>query len=230
MWTPVVFQPIADLPAQFAVTQPNFNAYALGWDITDYRGTKVVMHTGAVFGFLSAVVMIPDRQVGFTLLINSEDGWIIRGLIDELLDHYLGAPPAGWPEKYAAFAAARTAAAVRSLAATPAAATTAGPSLPLPRYAGAYVDPWYGRVTVGTAPGGLTIDFTSTPRMRGRLEHFQYDSFVTHFDDPAIEPAYVTFAIDEAGRVAHVTLKPVSPLADFSYDYQDLQLTPAKVP
>jgi hypothetical protein len=28
------------------------------------------------------------------------------------------------------------------------------------------------------------------------------------------------------GQVEHVTLKAVSPLADFSYDYQDLSFTP----
>jgi hypothetical protein len=62
--------------------------------------------------------------------------------------------------------------------------------------------------------------------MGGRLEHWQYDSFITRFDDKSIEPAYVTFALDADGHVARVTLKPVSPLADFSYDYQDLDFTP----
>jgi hypothetical protein len=40
-----------------------------------------------------------------------------------------------------------------------------------------------------------------------------------------IEPAYVTFSIDADGKVDHVTMKPVSPAADFSFDYQDLLFT-----
>ena len=36
-------------------------------------------------------------------------------------------------------------------------------------YAGRYRDPWYGDVVIGSAATGLTIDFTSTPRMAGRL-------------------------------------------------------------
>ena len=69
-----------------------FNTYALGWDVRDYRGAKIVWHGGAVFGFLTAVVLIPEKHVGFSIEINSEDGEIIIGLMFEMLDHYLGQP------------------------------------------------------------------------------------------------------------------------------------------
>jgi hypothetical protein len=36
----------------------------------------------------------------------------------------------------------------------------------------------------------------------------------------------VTFGLDANGKVERVTMKPVSPIADFSYDYQDLLFTP----
>jgi hypothetical protein len=80
---------------------------------------------------------------------------------------------------------------------------------------------------VSAAKGALSIDFLSTPRMTGALEHWQYDSFVTRFTDRTIEPAYVTFGLDAQGHVATVTMKPVSPVADFSFDYQDLAFMPA---
>jgi hypothetical protein len=38
----------------------------------------------------------------------------------------------------------------------------------------------------------------------------------------------VTFSLDADGKVDRVTMKPVSPIADFSYDYQDLLFTPVK--
>jgi hypothetical protein len=72
----------------------------------------------------------------------------------------------------------------------------------------------------------LRIDFRTTPRMTGKLVHWQYDSFVTRFDDKAIEPAYVTFSLDADGKVARVSMKAESPIADFSYDYRDLDLRP----
>ena len=90
MWTPVVLQPVRPRTGVLKPTQPMFNTYALGWDVRDYRGAKIVWHGGAVFGFLTAVVLIPEKHVGFSIEINSEDGEIIIGLMYELLDHYLG--------------------------------------------------------------------------------------------------------------------------------------------
>ena len=227
MWKPTVLQPVAQRTGALAPTQPMFSTYALGWDVQDYRGHKIVWHGGAVFGFLTAVVLIPEKQVGFSIEINSEDGAIILGLMYELLDHYLGLPKDSWPEKITADRRQRVQEALKmyqSAAATPA---KVGPSLPLERYMGTYADPWYGNIEVAQANGGLTIDFKSTPRMGGALEHWQYDSFITRFDDKTIEPAYVTFGLNADGKVERITMKAVSPLADFSYDYQDLSFTPS---
>ncbi len=228
MWTPVVLQPVRDPPPSLAATKPNFATYALGWDVRDYRGAKIVSHGGAVFGFLSTVVLIPEKNVGFSILINSEDGHLIRGLMYELMDHYLGLPRTDWPERYAAVSRARVEAGLKALGTAQARPAKVGPSLPIPRYAGSYVDPWYGTIDVRQVGRRLSIDFKSTPRMSGPLEHYQYDTFITRFTDKAIEPAYVTFGLDADGKVERVTMKPVSPLADFSYDYQDLLFTPAK--
>jgi hypothetical protein len=38
----------------------------------------------------------------------------------------------------------------------------------------------------------------------------------------------VTFSLDAEGKVDRITMKAVSPIADFSYDYQDLLFTPVK--
>ena len=230
MWKPVTIQPIAPAPAELAGTQATFEDYALGWEVRDYAGARIVWHTGAVFGFITVVVLIPEKQVGFAIMLNSEDGQVPVGLMYELLDHYLGRPAQDWPARFAAYRAGRLAAAAATVTAKSTTPAKVGPSLPLARYAGSYADPWYGKVVVAADATGLTIDFTTTPRMTGRLEHWQYDSFVARFDDPGIEPAYVTFGLDADGKVERVTMKPVSPTADFSFDYQDLQLTPSVEP
>ena len=36
----------------------------------------------------------------------------------------------------------------------------------------------------------------------------------------------MTFSLDAEGAVDRVTMKPLSPIADFSYDYQDLLFRP----
>lgn len=226
MWKPVLLQPIAPRPDYLKPTQPMFYTYALGWDVQDYHGARIVWHGGAVFGYLSAVVLIPEKNIGFSIEVNSEDGDVVRGLMYELLDHYLGQPKGNWPEKLARFKAERAADALKLARATAATPAKVGPSLALDRYAGTYRDPWYGDIAVARSGDGLTIDFKSTPRMSGKLEHYQYDTFVTRLDDKTLEPAYVTFALDADGKISRVTMKAVSPLADFSYDYQDLLFEP----
>lgn len=228
MWTPVTPMPVTELPDSLKPAQPTQQAYALGWQVQDYRGHRIIQHSGGVFGSITRVVMIPDRNVGFAIMMNSEDSGMILGLTYDLLDHYLDQPDFDWTTKWQDWFEARLQGGKEYLEQAKASPVDVGPSLDPARYAGRYRDAWYGDVVIGTTPEGLTIDFTTTPKMAGRLEHWQYDSFVTEFDDPAIEPAYVTFALDADGKVTGVTMKPVSVIADFSWDYQDLDLKPVE--
>lgn len=228
MWKPEILQPIQQEPEALKDTQPLFDSYAFGWEVRDYHGARIVWHSGAVLGFQSVVVLIPEKDVGFAVEINSEDSEILMGIMYDLLDYYLDRPAQDWPSKFAAYKQDRLAAATKALSAKAAAPARVGPSLPPDRYTGTYADPWYGDIRVDRTDQGLAIDFRSTPRMSGPLEHWQYDTFIARFTDKTIEPAYVTFGIDEDGHVAGVTMKPVSPLADFSYDYQDLHFTPLR--
>jgi len=43
-----------------------------------------------------------------------------------------------------------------------------------------------------------------------------------------VEDAFITFSLKPDGAIDHFTMVPVSPLADFSFDYQDLYCTPQK--
>jgi CubicO group peptidase (beta-lactamase class C family) len=227
MWAPVTPMPISPMPAPVEAATPGFDAYALGWEVRDYKGAKIVWHAGGLFGFTTVVVMIPERNVGFAIAINSEEIEPRYGLMYELIDHYLGLPKQDWPSKFGEYRRSRIAAAEAAVKQQAAAPAKIGPSLPRARYAGSYTDPWYGMLKVRSDAKGLTVDFTTTPGMTGRLTHYQYDTFVAKFDDAGIEPAYLTFGLDADGKVARITTKPVSPIADFSFDYQDLLFMPA---
>jgi len=227
MWTPEVIQPIRHFPPEFAATEPTVDLYALGWDITDYRGAKMIEHGGAVLGSQAEVVLLPDKNIGIFIAANSEDGEIILGLRDELLDHYLGKPQNHWPEKFHDYKMNKLNQAAKMVQTAQAAPAKVGPSLPLDHYVGDYTDPWYGTIKVRQSGDSLTIDFPHSSGMEGPLTHYQYDTFKTNPKLDWVEPAYVSFSIDANGKVDRVTMKPVSPTADFSWDYQDLSFTPA---
>jgi hypothetical protein len=99
--------------------------------------------------------------------------------------------------------------------------------LPIEKYAGMYSDAWYGPVTIRQESGGLTISFDHTPSMVGDLQHWQYDTFKAHWRNRTIEDAFITFSLRPDGGIETARMAAVSPLADFSFDYQDLLLTPA---
>jgi CubicO group peptidase (beta-lactamase class C family) len=227
MWRPVVNIPISLYPGAVARATPQFLSYALGWEISDYRGHRIVSHSGAAAGSLSLVVLIPDLDVGFVILQNSEDTEARLALQYELLDHYLQQPEYDWAGAWSAVARAQRQAAVEAVRSATTKRAAVGPSLPLGRYAGDYVDAWYGAMSITQAEGRLVMDFKHSPGMIGDLEHWQYDTFRVTWRDPLAEPAYVTFALGPDAKVERISMRAASPIADFSWDYQDLDFRPA---
>lgn len=207
---------------------PNFQSYGLGWFVSDYKGRKVVTHAGGTIGGVSLVTILPDQGVGFVILTNFEEVEFLRALNLTLLDHFIGAPAVDWIEKAYVFDQAEKAEAVRRAAEVAQAnpARGSGPSLPLSRYAGRYRDPWYGTMTITQGAAGLRMSLDGSPRLKGALEHVGGDIFRTRYDERGLEDAYLTFALTPDGGIDQVKLKAVSPMADFSYNYKDLQFTP----
>ncbi len=228
LWMPQTVIPIEAAPKPVALIQPSFEDYGLGFFIQDYRGHKIITHSGGVLGGLSAVVVVPEKDVAFAIMINSEDSGARWSVFYHLLDEYLGLPQQDWPSLFKQAFDQIHADALGALEARQhAVAANRGPSLALAAYAGVYKDPWYGTVTIssGTA-GALNIKFDATPGMEGSLEHVQYDTFRTRWTDRDIEDAYLTFDLTSQGGIERIRMQAVSPAADFSFDYQDLNFEP----
>ncbi len=101
------------------------------------------------------------------------------------------------------------------------------PSLPLAKYAGGYRDAWYGDVAITAEGGKLILRFSHSPQLTGELEHWQQDTFIARWQDRTLNAdAWVTFALTPDGGIDQIKLSPLSPLTDFSFDFQDLLLKP----
>jgi CubicO group peptidase (beta-lactamase class C family) len=232
MWTPQTLLPIAPAPQRLELAKAHFRAYALGWGLSDYRGQMILSHGGGVPGMVTLFVLIPERHVAFALFTNAEEPGALSSMQYRLLDHYLGLKSPDWITAVNETFKERLAKAQEQLTARkeegkdePA---SKGPSLPVEKYAGRYRDAWYGTVTIERAGDGMNIRFDHTPSMNGKLEHVRYDTFRTRWKDRSIEDAYVTFALNPDGSIERMTMKAISPLADFSYDFQDLMFVPER--
>jgi hypothetical protein len=230
--TMVTPMPNNEPPPELAPIKAGFNGYALGLSVRDYRGHKLVAHTGGLPGYFSRVAMIPDQRLGLAVLTNQESGEAFESIALHVLDHYLGAPAFDWIDgfqKLKSRSAADAAAGERSASAARNAASK--PSLPLAKYAGTYRDAWYGdvEITPGSTErnGALAIRFTRTPLLTGTLEHWQNDTFIARWTDRELRAdAYVTFALNPDGTIDQAKMRAVSPETDFSFDFHDLLLKP----
>ena len=231
MWTPVVVVPSTEfkLPASMSAMQPDLQTYALGWFVEEYRGHRIVEHSGAVLGALAMQYLIPEKNVGVSVTINSEDSVARRAVVFHLLDYYLGLKPTEWIGTLKAAREGMVAETVAALKKLPRPNMTGGapPPLPLSAYAGKYEDPWYGSMTIkDRGDGKLWIAFDRTPGMEGALTPISGNQFRTYWTDKGIEDAYVDFAVN-GKTITSIAMKAISPLADFSFDYQDLHFKPA---
>ncbi|PYP18687.1 MAG: serine hydrolase [Gemmatimonadetes bacterium] len=226
MWAGQTILPIGDPPSPLAALRPSFSEYGLGWFLRDYRGRKLVGHTGGLAGMTSQVMLVPSERLGLVVLTNGESS-LMTALAYRLLDTFFGAPPTDW---VAAFAQAerleRTQADSIVRARSSSRDSLAGPSLPVARYAGTYRDELYGDAAIALEQDRLVLRFRHSPAFVGDLEHWQYDTFIARWRTAHIEDAYVTFALRPDGSVEQFKMEAVSPLADFSFDYQDLLFKP----
>jgi CubicO group peptidase (beta-lactamase class C family) len=230
MWSGNTIIPIRDLPkgapAAFRTVQPNFSTYGLGWGLRDYRGLELVGHTGALAGYVSRTVLVPDLNLGVVILTNQEENAAHGAIANTVVDHYLGAPSVDWVAAFRDLAAIeRAEGEAEAKAAAGRRAANSKPSLPLAAYAGRYRDPWYGDILVEHQDGKLTIQFSHSKQLGGTLEHWHYDTFVARWRDRTLfADAYVTFSLKPDGSIQGAKMQPVSPLTDFSFDFQDLAL------
>ncbi|WP_046656825.1 serine hydrolase [Lysobacter capsici] len=234
MWSVVTPMPIAE-PAvpELAPVKPNFSGYGEGWQLTDYRGKKLVWHTGGWPGMVSRVTLVPEHKLGVVVLTNAELGGAFQAVTMRALDAYLGAPKTDWNAAYgAALAKSRGKADEDWNQHLKARDATSKPSLPLSGYAGTYRDPWYGDVYVEAAAGGkLRLRFGRTKDLIGELSPWQHDTFVVRWDQRWLNAdAFVNFSLTPDGKVREVRMEAISPLTDFSFDFQDLRLTPVAKP
>nr|WP_236726955.1 serine hydrolase [Xanthomonas cannabis] len=231
MWSMIT--PIAvAAPAvpELAGAQPNFAGYGEGWSLSDYRGHRLVWHTGGWPGMVSRLTLVPDQKLGVVVLTNQEVGAAFNAVTLQVLDAFLQVPPTDWTGAYAkAVAKAGSEADTSWKAHQDARAARSTPSLPLRGYAATYRDPWYGDVVIRQDGKRLRLQFTKTAQLVGTLEHWQHDSFIVRWDDRSLNAdAFVNFALTPDGAVREMRMQAISPLTDFSFDFQDLLLTPVQ--
>jgi CubicO group peptidase (beta-lactamase class C family) len=231
LWTAQTPMRTGEPNAKLAGTRANFAAYGLGFQLRDYHGRLLALHSGALQGFYSKVVLVPEEKLGIAILTNAESGGSLNALQWQLLGRlvdkddksdWIGAVSAVEEEMHAKEKA-------RLAKAGAARSAKSQPSLPRSAYDGDYQDPWYGIASIKHVGGRQVLSLSRTPDLTGELEHYQHDTFIVRWKERNFNAdAYVTFALNPDGSIERMKMQPISTETDFSYDFQDLSFTPVK--
>jgi len=195
--SPQTIIPITDKSAP----ETNLLTYAMGWNVSDYRGALLVSHGGALNGFRSQVALLPKQNAGVVLLTNAGRGYSIIALRNAILDQLLQSPTRDWSAYFmeiekraneAEDAAHRERAAKRH--------PNTKPSHDLAAYAGTYSNAGFGDAVIAVEHDALVLHWN---RLTVPLQHYHYDTF-TAFSDDIDEQ--VEFFLGADGEVARLTL------------------------
>lgn len=197
----------------------HFAAYGYGWRLSDFDGEFKVSHTGTLMGMYSLTTLLPERKVGFVVLINGDAG-DARSVFDQMLTQRYTQPRSERGVAWYADAIEREAAAPAASRAPDTSARRPATADELRGRLGVYRDPWFGEV--GLCARGGEVEFASrkSPLMTGKIVRVGPRLLVDWDAEEVDAEAWIDFAA--AAEPAAFSMSKLDPDADFSYDYEDL--------
>ena len=223
MWKPRTPMPISAQRKRWDNT--HYYAYAYGFRVADADGAWTVSHTGTLGGMYSMMMLLPDRQSGFVLMINGEGGNARTVLGQVLLEMFTDPANALGVAGYAdevAKPAASTASATKP-ALPDVAARKPVTAAQMRDWLGTWRDPWFGDVRLCAVGDGVEWRSLKSPKMHGRVGELG-GRYVLRWDDIAVdENAWLDFSGE--GDARQLRMAKLNPAGDFSSDYEDLAFT-----
>jgi hypothetical protein len=223
MWTPQTIIPVRGTTAY----NTHFSAYGLGWFLSDVKGYKQATHTGGLAGIVTQVTILPEMKLGIIVFTNQQVGAAFTAVTNTIKDSYLGMPKVDRvAENHARVVAGNeNAAKITSEIWTAIDAQQKNKTkIDLNQFAGTFRDEWFGDVTISLKNGKLMFASKRSPRLSGEMLYYKGNTFVAKWKDRSLDAdAFVKFNLDTEGKAAGMTMEAISPLTDFSFDFQDLE-------
>lgn len=211
----------------------HFMAYGLGWFLSDVSGYFQATHTGGLLGIVSQVTIIPELELGIIVLTNQQSGAAFSAITNSIKDGYFNIQGENRIKEYndRRLANEKYEDSIVSQVEKDIAAQlkAKGVKPNLDDYQGTYKDPWFGKVTLSQQKDGLYFKADKAIDLAGKMVYYKGTTFVVYWDDRSLKAdAFVNFTLDTEGKATGFKMSPVSPLTDFSYNYQDLDFSRTK--
>lgn len=205
----------------------SFSSYGLGWFLSNVNGHFQATHTGGLSGIVTQVTIIPDMKLGIIVLTNQQSGAAFNSITNSIKDGYLGIKGQNRIKTYNDNRLKRekeaddiVAKVWADISAAQKASTT---KIELKNYFGTYKDAWFGDVVISEVNGKMHFSAKNSPKLRGDMTFYKGNTFIVKWYDRSLDAdAFVNFSLNTEGKADGFKLSAISPLTDFSFDFQDL--------
>jgi hypothetical protein len=226
MWAPQTIINVSDSSDY----NTHFASYGLGWRLSDVRGYKQVQHSGGLAGIVTLVTLIPEMKLGIIVFTNQQSGEAFYAVTNAIKDSYLGLKGIDRIKQYQEVAKKNMSYANKitdeiwkdidnqqrnSLV-----------KVDYNLYTGSYSDKWFGDVIISVKNEKLWFDSKRSPKLTGEMLAYKGNTFIVKWIDRSLDAdAFVMFELDNNGKASGIKMKAISPLTDFSFDFQDLDFS-----
>ncbi len=229
MWTPQTIQPVRTT----APYNTHFATYGLGWGLSDVKGYKQVTHTGGLAGIVTQVMLFPEINLGIIVFTNQQVGAAFSTISNIIKDSYIGVKGYDWVKILSERVKANEANAKKMLDEVSKGIEEkikqSGGKFSIDPYVGTYKDPWFGEVEISLKDGRPWFESKRSPRLSGELFPYKGNTLIVRWTNRSLDAdAYVIFSTDMEGKPSGMKMNAISPLTDFSFDFQDLDFTRIK--
>ncbi len=225
MWTAQTIMPNKPSAPYFS----HFKSYGLGWQLTEVKGNFQVSHTGGLDGIVTQVLMLPELNLGIIVLTNQQNGAAFNAISGTIKDSYLGIKS---DDYVALFSQQRKEKEDNADKIADEVWSTVENNkklkivIDLKKFTGTFKDNWLGDIVLAQKKGKLYFHSMRSPQLTGEMFYYKNNTFAVKWNNRSfLADAYVIFSADNA----NIKMKPISPLTDFSYDFQDLDFVKLQV-
>lgn len=217
------------IPTDQGLYNRHFFGYGLGWFLSDENGYFMAEHTGGLAGMVSEVTLIPELKLGIIVLTNQQSGGAFYAITNAIKDGYFGIKGKDRIKEQAdneradkAYGKKITDKVWADIAAEQKRITY---QPDFRNYLGTYADVWFGEVAITELNGKMHFQSKNSPKLKGDLIFYKGTTFIIKWYDRSLDAdAFVNFSLANNAVANGFKMEAISPLTDFSFDFQDLDL------
>lgn len=205
----------------------HFYGYGLGYFLSDMNGHFQVRHGGGLIGTVTLFTLFPDKKLGIVVLTNQQSGAAMNAITNDIKDSYLGYENRNWVERYKKRTEKYLDRVQKEKDEVFSQIKSFSKSQKITKsknITGTYKDAWLGEIYVEQKNNRLNISFKHQPQLIGELLPYTAQTYVAKWDNRSFDAdSFVNFSFNETGKAVSFTMKPISSITDFSFDFVDIE-------